>query len=104
MKRVELVAQVAAKIGLNKRASAAVVEWFLRCIVEALQAGDKVELRGFGSFRCRPRPPRRGRNPRTTEAVEVPAKTVPHFKTGKVLHERLNPELAQAADLAEVAS
>lgn len=102
MTRAELAEQVAAKTGLTKRESAAVVKWFVQCIVESLQAGDKVELRGFGSFRCRARQPRRGRNPRTAEAVDVPGKTVPYFKTGKGLHERLNPELAQAAEPAEV--
>jgi integration host factor subunit beta len=96
MTKAELVEQIAAKTGLNKRESAAVVTWMLRCIVEALQAGDKVELRGFGSFRCRFRAPRRGRNPKTAEAVDVPAKRVPYFKTGKALHERLNPERIQA--------
>jgi integration host factor subunit beta len=100
MTKAQLVARVAAKTGLNKRESAAVVTWLLRCIVEALQAGDKVELRGFGSFRCRFRAPRRGRNPRTAETVDVPAKRVPSFKTGKAIHERLNPELMQAPKLA----
>jgi integration host factor subunit beta len=95
-----LVARVAAKTGLNQQESAAVVTWLLRCIVEALQAGDKVELRGFGSFRCRFRAPRRGRNPRTAETVDVPAKRVPSFKTGQAIHERLNPELMQAPKLA----
>jgi len=96
MTKAELVEQVAAKTGLNKRESAVVVTWMLRCIVEALQAGDKVELRGFGSFRCRIRAPRRGRNPKTAEAVDVPAKRVPYFKTDKALHDRLNPERIQA--------
>ncbi len=100
MTRAELVERVADKTELSKRKRAVVVELFLMSIIEALQAGDDVEIRGFGSFRCRSRAPRRGRNPRTGEAVEVPAKTALYFRAGKGLHERLNPELAEAAELA----
>ena len=63
----------------------------------ALQAGDKVELRGFGSFRRRDRRPRLGRNPKTGEVVAVSAQSVPFFKTGKMLQARLNPELAPSS-------
>ncbi len=59
-------------------------------IVEALSRGDRVELRGFGAFSVKSRPPRVGRNPRTGEQVEVDAKHVPFFKTGKEMRERLN--------------
>ena len=61
-------------------------------ITEALTRGDRVELRGFGAFSIKHRPERIGRNPRTGEAVFVPAKSVPFFKTGKELRERLNEE------------
>ena len=61
-------------------------------ITEALTRGDRVELRGFGAFSVKHRPERIGRNPRTGEAVFVPAKSVPFFKTGKELRERLNEE------------
>jgi integration host factor subunit beta len=57
----------------------------LQCITDALRAGDKVELRGFGSFRLRRRKPRVGRNPKTGETVQIPAKQVPWFTVGKVL-------------------
>ena len=60
-------------------------------ISEALARGDRVELRGFGAFSIRERMARIGRNPRTGTEVEVPNKTVPYFKTGKELRERLNP-------------
>ena len=56
----------------------------------ALANGGRVELRGFGAFSVRARPARSGRNPRTGEAVDVPAKAVPFFKSGKELRERLN--------------
>lgn len=59
-------------------------------ITEALARGDRVELRGFGAFSIKQREARKGRNPRTGEAVEVPAKRVPFFKTGKDLRDRMN--------------
>ncbi len=59
-------------------------------IVEAMARGDRVELRGFGAFSVKSRDARIGRNPRTGEAVEVEAKSVPFFKTGKLLRDRLN--------------
>ncbi|MGM0559603.1 MAG: integration host factor subunit beta [Pseudomonadota bacterium] len=59
-------------------------------IAEALSRGDRVELRGFGAFSTKQRDSRVGRNPRTGEAVQVEAKSVPYFKTGKQLRERLN--------------
>ncbi len=59
-------------------------------IVEAMARGDRVELRGFGAFSVKSRAARIGRNPRTGEAVEVEAKSVPFFKTGKLLRDRLN--------------
>jgi integration host factor subunit beta len=59
-------------------------------ITGALARGDRVELRGFGAFSVKSRPARKGRNPRTGESVEVDAKHVPYFKTGKELRERLN--------------
>ncbi|GMG82173.1 integration host factor subunit beta [Paralimibaculum aggregatum] len=61
-------------------------------ITEALARGDRVELRGFGAFSVKNRDARTGRNPRTGEAVEVPEKTVPFFKAGKELRERMNSD------------
>ena len=61
-------------------------------IAKALARGDRVELRGFGAFSVKSRGARMGRNPRTGSAVEVIAKRVPFFKTGKELRERLNPK------------
>jgi integration host factor subunit beta len=97
MTKAELVTQVALKTELTKQQTAEVVDLLLECIIKALQAGDKVELRGFGSFRCRDRRPRLGRNPKTGEVVAVSAQTVPFFKTGKMLQARLNPELAPSS-------
>ncbi len=99
MTKAELVDRVAYQTAMTKRQSTEVVDLFLQCMIEALQAGDKIELRGFGSFRCRQRAPRSGRNPKTAEPVEVPAKTAIYFRTGKALRERLNPELRPASEL-----
>jgi integration host factor subunit beta len=60
-------------------------------ITQALARGDRVELRGFGAFSVKHRDARMGRNPRTGEQVPVPAKSVPFFKSGKELRERMNP-------------
>ena len=89
MTKAELAARVADKVHLTNRQSEAVINIVLRCIAEALREGDKVELRGFGSFRTRSRNARQGRNPRTGEAVQVPSKRVPFFRTGKDLQERV---------------
>lgn len=97
MTKAELVTQVALKTELTKQQTAEVVDLLLECIIKALQAGDKVELRGFGSFRRRDRRPRLGRNPKTGEVVAVSAQSVPFFKTGKRLQARLNPELAPSS-------
>lgn len=87
MTKAGLTARVADKVHLTRRQTEAIVGIFLECITEALREGDKVELRGFRSFRARRRNARRGRNPRTGDAVQVPAKKVPFFKAGKELRE-----------------
>ena len=69
-----------------------IVETIFDEITDALAAGDRVELRGFGAFSVKHREARIGRNPRTGEAVQVDAKRLPFFKTGKALRERLNED------------
>ena len=73
--------------------------------ITALQRGEKIELRGFGSFRLRRREPRKGRNPKTGDKVDVPPKKVPYFKPGKELKELINrePEPVPAAPASETA-
>ncbi len=68
-----------------------VVAAILDTVTDALARGDRVELRGFGAFSVKQRPARTGRNPRTGEQVQVDAKAVPFFKTGKEMRQRLNP-------------
>jgi integration host factor subunit beta len=87
MTKAELVEEVARAAELNKRDAEVIVETVFDSIIGALNRGEKVELRGFGSFRTRERGPRRGRNPKTGEPVDVPAKRVPYFKPGKELKE-----------------
>jgi len=89
MTKAELAARVADKVHLTRRQTEAIVGIFLGCVTEALRDGHKVELRGFGSFRARSRNARQGRNPRTGDAVQVPAKKAPFFKAGKELREKV---------------
>jgi integration host factor subunit beta len=90
MTKAELVEKVADKIQLTKKQAETVVNILLNSITEALSEGDKVELRGFGSFRIRNRNPREGRNPKTGDTVQIPAKRVPFFKAGKELREMVD--------------
>ena len=102
MTKAELVEEVARAAELNKRDAEVIVETVFGSIIGALHKGEKVELRGFGSFRTRERGPRRGRNPKTGEPVDVPAKRVPYFKPGKELKEYFT-ESPAAADGAAAA-
>jgi integration host factor subunit beta len=95
MTKADLVEHVAEAAGLSKAEAEEVVNTVLDSIVDALGSGDKVELRGFGSFRLRLRRPRQGRNPKTGTTVDVPGKAVPYFKPGKELREMLNPGEAE---------
>ena len=93
--KAALVEQVAHVAGLTKKRAEVIVDTVFGNIAVALQQGEKVELRGFGSLRRRE--PRRGRNPRTGERVDVPPRRVAYFKPGKDLKELINREPAQAA-------
>ncbi len=87
MTKAELVEKVAERIDLTKKQTEVIVNTVFQSITEALANGDKVELRGFGSFRVRHRHSREGRNPKTGATVFIPAKKVPFFKAGKELRE-----------------
>ena len=87
MTKAELVEKVADQINLTKKQTEIVVNTLFQSITDSLGEGDKVELRGFGSFRVRQRDARVGRNPKSGEKVEVPAKKIPFFKAGKELRE-----------------
>ena len=94
--KAALVEEVAGAADLTKKHAEVIVETVLGGIVDALQRGEKVELRGFGSFRFRRRLPRKGRNPKTGDRVDVPSKRIPYFKPGKELKELINREQTQA--------
>lgn len=85
MNKAELINAVAEQAGLSKKDTEAVIAAALDTITAALKDGDKVQLVGFGSFEVKKRAERVGRNPKTKEAITIPASTVPVFKAGKAL-------------------
>ena len=90
MTKAELVEAVSKVSDLTRKHSEVIVDAVFSSIIDALHKGEKIELRGFGSFRIRRRDSRTGRNPKTGAGVLVPAKRVPHFKAGKELRELIN--------------
>jgi integration host factor subunit beta len=96
MTKAELVDEVARVVQLTKKQAETIVNIVFDSIVESLRAGQKIELRGFGSFRLRSRKSRTGRNPKTGEKVEVPSKKIPYFKPGKELKELINKVMEDA--------
>jgi len=91
MTKSELVEIIAENYGeITRREAEVVVNEIFQAISEALANGERVELRGFGSFTTKRRNPRVGRNPKTGESVQVPGKIVPHFKPGKELRDRVD--------------
>lgn len=93
MTKAELVDLITGTTGMNRRDTVTVVNLIMENIGNALAGGDKVELRGFGSFKVKRRRSRLARNPRTGDAVDVPAKRVPYFKASNELKDRLNGPL-----------
>ena len=90
MTKADLINIVAKRLDITQVQSGIIVEAALKSVVNALQNGQEVEIRGFGSFRFRNRAPRKGRNPKTGEKVDVPPKKIPYFKMGKELKALLN--------------
>ena len=91
MTKSELIAQLAERFPqLVAKDADYAVKMILDAMTDALARGDRIEIRGFGSFALNYRPPRVGRNPKSGEKVNVPAKHVPHFKAGKELRERVD--------------
>jgi len=101
MTKAELVDEVARVVQLTKKQAETIVNIVFDSIVESLRSGQKIELRGFGSFRLRNRKSRTGRNPKTGEKVEVPSKKIPYFKPGKELKELINRAIAEGTLIAE---
>ncbi|HTN50740.1 MAG TPA: integration host factor subunit beta [Burkholderiaceae bacterium] len=97
MTKSELIARLAERNPrLVARDADEAVNTMLDAMTEALAAGQRIEIRGFGSFALNYRPPRVGRNPKSGDRVQVPAKYVPHFKAGKELRERVDGEAGSA--------
>ena len=90
MTKAELVDEVAHSASMTKKHAEMIVNTVFDSIVQSLRDGDKIELRGFGSFRIRHRGSRMGRNPKTGDQGFVPPKRIPYFKPGKDLRELLN--------------
>ncbi len=87
MNKVDLINKVAEQAGLKKKDAEAAVNTVFSAIEEALAAGDKVQVIGFGTFETRQRAARSGRNPQTGESISIPASTIPAFKPGNRLKE-----------------
>jgi len=92
MTKADLVEKVSKEAEMTKKDAEQLVEIIFDSITQSLNSGEKIELRGFGSFRVRERNSRKGRNPKTGEAVDIPAKRVAYFKPGKELKELINNE------------
>ena len=90
MTKAELIEEVSRVVEMTRKDSEVIVEAIFDSVVRALRGGDKIEIRGFGSFRTRQRQPRVGRNPKTGARVEVPAKRIPYFKPSKELKDLVN--------------
>lgn len=92
MTKADLIDEVVRVSSLSKKQAETIVHTVLDSIIAALEREDKIELRGFGSFRVRKRRSRSGRNPKTGDHVDVPEKRIPYFKPGKELKDLINAE------------
>src|SRR5437016_3222010 len=104
MTKADLVEEVVRITELPRKESEIIVETIFESIITALQGGDKIEIRGFGSFRTRQRRGRTGRNPKTGAKVDVPAKKIPFFKPSKELKDFVNSEEAASMTAAAEAA
>ena len=90
MTKADIVRQIAQATGLTKTDTAAVVDGFIESVVDALQSGEHIEIRGFGTFKAVSRAPRTGRNPRTGSEVKISRRRAPIFKPSKELRARVD--------------
>ena len=90
MNKTELIAALASKTGFAKKDAEKALNAFADVVTEALTAGEKVQVVGFGSFEVKERPARTARNPRTGEEIEIEASKAPVFKAGKALKDTVN--------------
>src|SRR5205085_9830694 len=94
MTKAELIEEVSRVVEMTRKDSEVIAEAIFDSVVKSLRGGDKIEIRGFGSFRMRQRQPRVGRNPKTGARVEVPAKRIPYFKPSKELKDLVHADAA----------
>lgn len=104
MTKADLVEEVSRAIEATRKDAEIVVETVFESVISALQGNDKVEVRGFGSFRCRQRRGRIGRNPKTGEKVTVPPKRIPFFKPSKDLKALINKDTPAATPVASASN
>ena len=90
MNKAELVSAMAEQTGLSKKDSEKALNSFINIVTEELENKEKVQLVGFGTFETRERAARTGRNPQTNEEIKIAASTVPAFKAGKALKDKVN--------------
>ena len=90
MTKADLIEEVSRVVEMTRKESEVIVETIFDSIVKSLRGGDKIEIRGFGSFRTRQRQARVGRNPKSGDRVDVPAKRIPFFKPSKELRDLVN--------------
>jgi integration host factor subunit beta len=104
MTKADLIEEVSRVVEMTRKDSEVIVEAIFDSIVRSLKTDDKIEIRGFGSFRTRQRQSRIGRNPKTGTRVEVPAKRIPYFKPSKELKDLVNGDSATAAPVTPPAA
>ena len=97
MTKADLIDEVSRVVEMTRKESEIIVETIFDSIVKSLRTGDKIEIRGFGSFRTRQRQARIGRNPKSGDRVDVPAKRIPFFKPSKELRDLVNGAASTAA-------
>ena len=102
MTKSELVVHVARRLPyVTLKDAEIIVDTIFHSMADALAQGDGIEIRGFGSLKVKDREEREGRNPRTGESVNIPAKRSPFFRIGKELHERINQTVASTGSMEE---
>lgn len=102
MTKADLIEEVSKVVEMTRKDSEVIVESIFDAIVKSLRTGDKIEIRGFGSFRTRQRQARIGRNPKTGTRVEVPPKRIPFFKPSKELKDLVNGTPTEESPAGEV--
>ena len=102
MTKAELIEEVSRVVEMTRKDSEIIVEAIFDSVVRSLKSGEKIEIRGFGSFRTRERQSRIGRNPKTGARVDVPAKRIPYFKPSKELKDLVNGDVAGVLPVSTV--